>query len=57
LNKSSYSLKIQKLNTQTLQLFEMTIKTGSNLNAKLEGLGEETKWSRLQRREAQALLE
>jgi hypothetical protein len=49
LNKSSLLLKIQEQNIQTLQLFTMIIKTESvyksNQNAKLEGLGAETKWS------------
>jgi hypothetical protein len=45
-NKSSLLLKIQKSNTQTLQLFSINIKTESIFtkvikNGKLEGLGEE----------------
>ncbi len=44
-NKSSLLLKIQKYNTQTLQIFTKIIKTESiyksNLNSKLEGLGAE----------------
>ncbi len=46
LNKSSFLLKIQK---QNMQLFTKINKIEciykSNLNAKLKGLGEETKWS------------
>ena len=49
LNKSSLLLKIQKQNTQTLQLFTVIIKTESTCkchnNAKLVGLSAETKWS------------
>jgi hypothetical protein len=58
-NKSSLLMKIQRQNTQTLQLFTEIIKTGhiykSNLNAKLEGLVGETKWSDEKREEVQAL--
>jgi hypothetical protein len=47
--KSSLLLKIQKANTQTLQLFAKLIKMlsicKSNKNSKLNGLGAETKWS------------
>ncbi len=58
-NESSLFLKIQKLNTQMLQLFTMNIKKEiiykSFWNANLEGLGAETYWFNQKREEAQAL--